>query len=104
MADHTSPSDTSPFDSTGIERRDDGVLHYTDLPANLVAMLRAAVDAAPDDEALVEYGAPGSRLTYAQLWDRAPRAAGGLRNPGVSRANRVPRAMPTGNDWVLAFF
>src|SRR4051795_10396872 len=111
MADQTSRtasrSDTasiSPFDTSGIERGDDGVLHYTDLPANLVAMLRSAVHAAPDAEALVEYGAPDRRLTYAQLWDRATRVAGGLRDAGVSRGDRVALRLPNGNDWVLAFF
>ncbi len=94
----------SPFDTSGIERRDDGVLHYTGLPANLVAMLRSAVDADPDAEALVEYGAPDGRLTYTQLWDRATRVAGGLRDAGVTRGDRVALRLPNGNDWVLAFF
>src|SRR3954463_14221900 len=94
----------SPFDTAGIERRDDGVLHYTDLPANLVAMLHNAVDAAPDAEALVEYGMAYGRLTYAQLWDRATRVAGGLRDAGVARGDRVALRLPNGNDWVLALF
>src|SRR3954466_9491775 len=88
----TSRSDiggASPFDTAAIERRDDGVPHYTDLPANLVAMLRNAVDEAPDAEAIVEYGAPDGRLTYVQLWDRATRVAGGLRDAGVARGDRV---------------
>ena len=89
MADQSSrtasPSDTagtSPFDSAGIERATDGVLHYTDLPANLVAMLRNAVDAAPDAEALVEYGVTG-------------RPADLPRNCGTARrASRVACAPP----------
>ena len=71
-------------------------------PTSLVAMLRAAVDAHPDGEALVEVG--GERLTYRQLWDRAARVAGGLAAGGVARGDRVAILLPAGVDWVLAFF
>jgi long-chain acyl-CoA synthetase len=95
---------TSPFDTSGIERRADGVLHYTGLPANLVAMLREAVDTEPDADALVEYGSVDGRVTYSGLWERAARVAGGLRAAGVARGDRVAIRLPNGNDWVLAFF
>jgi long-chain acyl-CoA synthetase len=104
VADTTSSLATSPFDTSGIERRDDGVLHYTGLPDNLVQLLRRAVDEAPDSEALVEFGTADGRLTYAQLWDRSARVAGGLRLEGVHAGDRVALHLPNGNDWVVAFF
>ena len=54
-------------------------------------------------EALAETG-DGPRLTYAELWDRAARVAGGLRSAGVGRGDRVAIRLGNGVDWVLAFF
>src|SRR5689334_5299753 len=96
------PRGHPPFTTSGIVRDDRGVAHYTDLPTSLVTLLRAAVDARPDGEALVEVG--GERLTYRQLWDRAARVAGGLAAGGVARGDRVAILLPAGVDWVLAFF
>ena len=96
------PRGHAPFATSGIVRDDRGVAHYTDLPTSLVTLLRAAVDAHPDGEALVEVG--GERLTYRQLWDRAARVAGGLAAGGVARGDRVAILLPAGVDWVLAFF
>jgi acyl-CoA synthetase (AMP-forming)/AMP-acid ligase II len=89
----------SRFDDSGIERGEDGIARYTGRPASLVAMLRAAVDAHPDLEAIVEIG--GKRLTYRQLWDRSARVAGGL---DVSPGDRVAIRLGNGTDWVLAFW
>jgi acyl-CoA synthetase (AMP-forming)/AMP-acid ligase II len=101
-------TNAAPWSTDGIERGRDGVLHYTGLPGNLVQMLRRSVDEAPDAEAIVEYGAgslsAAGRLTYAQLWERASRVAGGLRASGVGRGDRVALRLPNGNDWVLGFF
>src|SRR3954471_14258093 len=69
------------FDTSGIERGADGIARYADRPESLVAMLRATVNRAGDREAVIDLG--GERLTYAQLWDRAARLAGGLKNEGV---------------------
>ncbi|WP_225828450.1 class I adenylate-forming enzyme family protein [Streptomyces naphthomycinicus] len=80
----------------------DGVPHYTDVPATLLDLLRAQVDARPDAEAVVELG--GDRLTYARLWERAARVAGGLRAGGLRRGERVAVRYPAGTDWVLAFW
>jgi acyl-CoA synthetase (AMP-forming)/AMP-acid ligase II len=91
-----------PFDGTGTEVGPDGIRRYTGLPQNLVQMLRAAVDAQPDAEALVELG--GERITYRQLWDRASRVAGGLRAAGVAPGDRVANRLGNGNDWVYAFW
>ncbi|MBV9206919.1 MAG: AMP-binding protein, partial [Actinobacteria bacterium] len=44
------------------------------------------------------------RLSYAELWDRAARVAGGLRARGVQRGDRVAIRLGNGVDWVLAFF
>ena len=87
---------------TGVVRDDAGIKHFTDLPSSLVEMLRASVDEAPDRLAVVELDGP--RLTYRELWDRAARVAGGLRELGIRRGDRV--AIRHGNtlSWVLAFF
>jgi long-chain acyl-CoA synthetase len=95
------PRGAAPFDTTGIERDAAGVAHYADLPASLVAVVRASVERYPDGEALVEVG--GERLTYRQLWDRAARVAGGLVAAGVGRGDRVANLLPAGVDWVLCF-
>lgn len=92
----------SPFDTTGVTRGADGIARYDGLPPSLVHVLRAAVEASPDQEALVELH--GERLTYRQFWDRAARVAGGLRAAGVRRGDRVAIRLPNGIDWVLAFF
>ena len=91
-----------PFDRTGTEVGPDGIRRYTDLPQNLLQMLRSAVDGSPDAEALVELG--GDRVTYRQLWERAARVAGGLRGAGVQPGDRVANRLGNGADWVLAFW
>ncbi|MGH3437573.1 MAG: class I adenylate-forming enzyme family protein [Sciscionella sp.] len=95
------PRGAAPFDDSGIERDAEGTAHYTGLSMSLVAMLRETVDRYPDHEALVEVG--GQRLSYRQLWDRAARVAGGLRDSGVGRGDRVANLLPAGVDWVLGF-
>jgi acyl-CoA synthetase (AMP-forming)/AMP-acid ligase II len=91
-----------PFDMTGVVRDDAGIKQFEDLPRSLVEMLRASVDAAGDREAVVELDGP--RVTYRELWDGAARVAGGLREAGVRRGDRI--AIRHGNtlSWVLAFF
>jgi long-chain acyl-CoA synthetase len=91
------------FDLTGVTRGPDGVKRYEALPTNLVHMLRASVDRQGAAEAVVETGG-GPRLSYAQLWDRAARVAGGLRALGVLRGDRVAIRLANGVDWALAFF
>lgn len=91
-----------PFDRSGTEVGPDGIRRYTGLPRNLVAMLRSAVDAHPDAEAVVELG--GARMTYGQLWHRATRVAGGLRAAGVQPGDRVANRLGNGADWVCAFW
>jgi long-chain acyl-CoA synthetase len=94
---------STPFDMTGVSRGRDGIKRYDELPASLVHMLRDTVDAHPDREALAETGG-GPRLSYRELWDRAARAAGGLRAAGVQRGDRVALRLGNGVDWVIAFF
>ena len=94
---------TAPFDVAGVIRGPDGIKRYERLPASLLDMLREGVGRHPDREALVETGG-GPRLSYAALWDRAARVAGGLRTAGVGRGDRVAIRLGNGVDWVLAFF
>ena len=91
------------FDLTGVTRGPDGVKRYDVLPANLVHMLHASVERRGTAEAVAETGG-GPRLSYAELWDRAARVAGGLRALGVRRGDRVAIRLANGVDWVLAFF
>lgn len=91
----------SPFDSSGITRGDDGITRYDELPASVVDMLRRAVDSVASAEAIVEVGA--ERLSYQRLWDRASRVAGGLREGGLRRGDRVAIRLPNGVAWVVGF-
>ncbi len=91
-----------PFPTDGVERDEQGILRYTALPESLVHVLRAAAEAEPDTEALVEIG--GERVTYQQYWDRSARVAGGLRDAGIEHGDRVAILLPNGNDWAYAFF
>ncbi|HXU07452.1 MAG TPA: AMP-binding protein [Blastocatellia bacterium] len=91
-----------PFDYSGITRDSRGIAHYDDRPNSLVEMLRATVDKSPEHEAIVELG--GERINYRQLWDRASRVAGGLKQIGIKRGDRVAIRLGNGLDWCLAFF
>ncbi|KWX25846.1 acyl-CoA dehydrogenase [Mycolicibacterium wolinskyi] len=92
----------NPFPWAGLIRDDRGVAHYVDVPVTLGEILYAQVEMRPDAEAVVEI--VGARLTYAQLWERAERVAGGLHAQGVQRGDRVALRYPAGIDWVVAFW
>ncbi|MEY2571137.1 MAG: long-chain acyl-CoA synthetase, partial [Acidimicrobiaceae bacterium] len=92
----------SPFDTSGIERDEDGVAHYVGRPESLVEMLRTSVERGPDHPALVELGGP--TVTYQELWDRSVRVAGGLRERGIESRDRVANRLGNGVEWVYAFF
>ncbi|MDQ2753956.1 MAG: AMP-binding protein [Actinomycetota bacterium] len=96
------PARIQPFDLSGIEPGDDGVLHYGGLHSSLVAMLADTVRTASDKQAVVEVG--GARLTYGELWDRSARVSGGLVARGITRGDRVAIRLGNGVDWCLAFF
>ena len=90
-----------PFDTSGIYRDEHGVAQYAGQPESLVAMLRATVERWPGQEAVAEFGGP--RLTYRELWDRATRVAGGLRDNGIQPGDRVAILLDAGVDWVVGF-
>src|SRR4029077_16049383 len=46
----------------------------------------------------------GGRVTYRELWDRAARVAGGLKQAGITRGDRVAIRLGNGLDWCFAFF
>src|ERR1700712_1446832 len=96
------PRGRNPFDHSGVQRDTDGRAFYKDRPDSLVQMLRASVERDRDAVAIVELGGPS--LSYGELWDGAARIAGGLRDAGVARSDRVALRLPNGVDWVLAFF
>jgi long-chain acyl-CoA synthetase len=91
-----------PFDTSGIEVGADGIRRYEGLQKNLVELLRTTAEQFPGRTAIVELGGPSA--TYAQLWDRARRVAGGLRDAGVGTGERVAVQLGNGLDWVLAFW
>ena len=84
----------SPFDSSGIETGADGIKRYAGLPRNVVRMLQATVEQHGDRTAVVELG--GASVTYAELWDRAHRVAGGLRDQASTPATGSPCRSATG--------
>lgn len=90
-----------PFDMTGVRRDEHGVKHYTDLPESVVTLLRESVDRDPHGEAVVELDGP--RVSFAELWNRSARVAGGLRELGVDAGERVAIRHGNGLDWVLSF-
>ena len=92
----------NPFDAGGVERGEDGIARYSGRPQSLVHMLRASVERDPKADAVIEVG--GERVTFAQLWERASRVAGGLRGAGLERHDRAAILLPNGLDWVLAFW
>jgi long-chain acyl-CoA synthetase len=102
MTTEPAPRGRNPFATAGVERGPDGIARYTNRPDSLVHMLRATVDRAGERLAVAEVG--GYRVTYAELWERAARVAGGLRGEGVERGDRVALRLPNGLDWVLAFW
>src|SRR5947208_2466867 len=92
----------NPFDESGIERGEDGLARYTERPNSLVHLLRASVERDGAAVAIVEVGARS--LSYGELWEGAARVAGGLREAGIERGDRVAIRLANGIDWVLAFF
>jgi long-chain acyl-CoA synthetase len=92
----------SPFDTSGIEVGADGIRRYTGLRRNVVALLQHTVERFPERTAVVELGGPS--VTYAGLWERARRVAGGLRDAGVKDGDRVALQLGNGLDWALAFW
>jgi long-chain acyl-CoA synthetase len=96
------PRGRNPFDDDGVVRGDDGIARYSDRPDSLVHLLRASVQRDRAAVAIVEVG--GRSLTYGELWDGAARVAGGLRDAGIARGDRVAIRLGNGADWVLAFF
>jgi long-chain acyl-CoA synthetase len=91
-----------PFDMSGITRGADEIKRYDGRPESLIAMLRATVDDRGANEAIVEIGGP--RINYRALWDRSARVAGGLRDLGIDRGDRVAIRLGNGLDWCLAFW
>ena len=92
----------TPFDMSGVERSDAGVLRYTGMPQSLLHMFRDAVARTPDRECIVVLG--GERVTYQQVWDRATRVAGGLVEAGVRPGDRVANRYGNSLEWCLAFW
>jgi acyl-CoA synthetase (AMP-forming)/AMP-acid ligase II len=91
-----------PFDQSRITRGADNIARYDGRAGSLITMLRATVDRTPTNEAVVELG--GGRVNYRELWDRAARVSGGLKNQGIQRGDRVAIRLGNSLDWCVAFW
>jgi long-chain acyl-CoA synthetase len=91
-----------PFDRSGVTRGSDNIARYSGLSNSLLEMLRATVDRAPQNEAIVEIG--GERINYRELWDRSARVAGGLKRLGIERGDRVAICLGNSLEWCVAFW
>ena len=92
-----------PFDMSGVERSDDGVLRYTGLPQSLLHMFRESVERHPDRECIVVLG--GERVTYQQVWDRVgPRGRWAAARPACSAGDRVANRHGNSLEWCLGFW
>ncbi len=87
---------------TGVQRDEQGIKRYAQLPGSVVAMLQTSVQRDPEAEAVVVLDGP--RVSYRELWDGAARVAGGLRVAGIGPGDRVAIHHGNGLDWVLSFF
>jgi acyl-CoA synthetase (AMP-forming)/AMP-acid ligase II len=103
------PAWLRPYDESGIEVTAEG-RRFSRLPASVPALFADLAERRPDAEAVVDAaagpgapGAPGGRLSYAVLWERAQRVAGGLAARGVRPGDRVAIILPNGPDWLLSF-
>ena len=82
------------------------------LTGGLAAALRhATVQDALESAALSRWGLSfldaqerEIRLSFAELYRRAQRAAGALRELGIARGDRVAIVLPTGPEFMDAFF
>ena len=90
-----------PFDESGLARDSAGILRFTALPGSVPALLESVAGKSPDAQAIAMAGGPS--LTYRQLLDACARVAGGLREQGVRRGDRVGLVLGNGIDWCLGF-
>ena len=81
------------FDSTGIEVGPDGIRRYTDLPRNVVTMLRTTVERYPQRTAVVELGGPS--LTYQELGTAPAAWPAASATPVCAHATGSPSSSPT---------
>ncbi|WBL19567.1 (2,3-dihydroxybenzoyl)adenylate synthase [Citricoccus sp. NR2] len=96
MTNHSKDGITAwPEDLAGYYRRQG---YWEDLPIG--AHVNATADRVPDRIALVD-GADGTRLTYAELVNRADAAAERLLENGFQRDDRVLFALPNGWQFVV---
>ncbi|MPZ83520.1 MAG: AMP-binding protein [Actinophytocola sp.] len=91
----------SPFEQSDLVRDGDGLLWFGDLPRTYPAVLEEIVRARPSTVAVVD--SDDTAVTYEQLWDRALRVAGGLRDAGVAPGDRVAIDLGNSLPWVETF-
>jgi long-chain acyl-CoA synthetase len=103
-----------PYDESGTAVTPTGGREFRWIPASVPALFADLAGMRPDTDAVIDLGVrPGERggsftgargrLTYARLWERAQRVAGGLAARGVRPGDRIAIRLPNGMDWCLAF-
>jgi long-chain acyl-CoA synthetase len=97
-----------PYDESGTAAAPGGGRAFRWIPASIPALFADLAQMRPDVDAVVDLGGIDGRLTYdrltyARLWERAQRVAGGLAARGVRPGDRVAIRLPNGKDWCLAF-
>jgi long-chain acyl-CoA synthetase len=102
VGEHVVAIEESPFDTSGVEVGADGIRRYAGVGGTVVDMLSATVERHSERTAVIELDGPS--VTYGELWERALRVAGGLRDAGVRPGDRVAIRLGNGLDWALAFW
>jgi long-chain acyl-CoA synthetase len=103
-----------PYDESGTAVTPTAGRRFRWIPASVPALFADLTEMRPDVDAVIDLGArlgecdgssagDAGRLTYARLWERAQRVAGGLAARGVRPGDRVAIRLPNGGDWCLAF-
>jgi long-chain acyl-CoA synthetase len=103
-----------PYDESGTTVTPGGGRSFRWIPASVPALFADLAEMRPDTDAVIDLGArpsgrdgspadPAGRLSYARLWERALRVAGGFAARGVRPGDRVAIRLPNGADWCLAF-
>jgi long-chain acyl-CoA synthetase len=100
-----------PYDESGTAVTQAGDHLFRWIPASVPALFADLAEMRPDADAVVDLGRPGERdgslagvrLSYARLWERVRRVAGGFAARGVLPGERIAIRLPNGADWCLAF-
>lgn len=108
-----------PYDESGTMVTPGRGRRYRWIPASVPALFADLAAMRPDVDAVIDLGrqpgaddsavgtarrlVTGARLSYAQMWERGQRVAGGLAARGTRPGDRIAIRLPNGLDWCLSF-